>query len=91
MLSDNENIFQGIMNGRKKKPSKKLMTKSVSMTFSNVRDTKNIEDFLVWNIMENHYESEDENPPHHSEAGQMKYLQKTLNLCCYWCHIWDHV
>ena len=34
---------------------------NVSMTLSNVKDTKNIEDFLVENITEIHYESEDEN------------------------------
>ena len=55
------------------------MKRNVSMTLSNVKDTKNIEDVLVENIMETHYSSENENPPHHSEAGQNKYLQQTLN------------
>ena len=50
--------------------------KNVRMTLSNFKDTKNIEDFLVGNIMGTHYESEDENPPHHSEAGKIKDLQQ---------------
>ena len=37
------------------------------MTLSKVKDNKHIEDFLVENITETHYESEDENPSHHSE------------------------
>ena len=44
------------------------------MTLSNVKYTKNIDDFLAENIMENYYESDDENPRHHSEAVQPKYL-----------------
>ena len=48
------------------------------MILSNVKYTKTIEDVLVKNIMENHYESKDENPPHHSEAIKLKYLQQTL-------------
>ena len=40
----------------------------MNMKLSNVEDTKNIEDFLVENITEIHHESEDENPPCHSEA-----------------------
>ena len=51
----------------------------MSMTLSNVKYTKNIDDFLAENIMENYYESDDENPRHHSEAVQPKYLQQTLN------------
>ena len=51
----------------------------MSTTFSNVKDTKKIEEFLVENIMENHYEYEDKKPPHHSEAGQIIYLQQNLN------------
>ena len=47
------------------------------MTLSNVKDTKNIEDFLVEIMTENHYESEDEKPPHHSEAGEIKDYKKT--------------
>ena len=41
--------------------SKKYVKNNVSMSLSNVKDTKNIEDFLVENITEIHYESEDEN------------------------------
>ena len=47
------------------------------MTLSNVKDTKNIEDFLVEIMTENHYESEDENPPHHSEAGKINICNKS--------------
>ena len=49
------------------------------MKFSNVKDTKPFEDFLVENMMETHYESEDEKPPRHSQAGKIKDLQLTLN------------
>ena len=52
---------------------------NVSMAFSNVKDTEPFEDFLVENIMENHYESEDEKPPRHSQAGKIRDLQLTLN------------
>ena len=48
------------------------------MTLSNVKYNKNIEDFLVENIMETHSESKDENPTHNSEARQIKDLQQTL-------------
>ena len=41
----------------------------MSLTFSNVKDTKTNEDFLVENITEIYYDSEDEKPPCHSEAG----------------------
>ena len=43
--------------GRKNKPSNKLMTKNVIVIFSNVKDTKNIEDVFVENIMETHHYS----------------------------------
>ena len=36
---------------------------------------KKIDNVFVENQMENHYESYDENPPYHSEAGKPKYLQ----------------
>ena len=48
------------------------------MTLSNVKYTKNIDVFLVANVMETHYESNDENPPRHSEAVQPRDLQQTL-------------
>ena len=35
---------------------------------------------MVETIMKNNYESEDEKPPRHSEVGQIKDLQQTLNL-----------
>ena len=38
----------------------------------------NIDDFLVENHVETHYDYDDENPPRHSKAGQPKYLQQTL-------------
>ena len=41
--------------------SKKYVKNNVSMSLSNVKDTKNIENSLVENITEIHYESEDEN------------------------------
>ena len=44
---------------------------NVSMKLSNVKDTKNIEDFLVENIREIHYEAKNEKSPRHSKAGQM--------------------
>ena len=47
------------------------------MTLSNVKDTKNIEDFLVENIIETYHDSEDENPPHHSEAGKINICNKS--------------
>ena len=40
---------------------------------------KNIEDLLVENSAETYYKSEDENPPCHREARQIKDLQQTLN------------
>ena len=46
------------------------------MTFSNFKDTKNIEDFGVENIMETDYESENENPPRQSEAGKLNACNK---------------
>ena len=49
------------------------------MTFSNVKNTKKIEDILVENITKTHYEYEAENPPRHSGAGQVKHLQQILN------------
>ena len=49
------------------------------MSLSNVKYTKNIEDFLVENITETHYKYADENPHCHSDARQNKYLQQTLN------------
>ena len=49
------------------------------MTLSNYEDTKNIKAFLVENITETHYKYADENPHCHSDAGQNKYLQQTLN------------
>ena len=61
------------------KISKKIMTKNVSMTFSDVKATKNIEDFLVDNIMETNYECKDEIPPRHSEAGILKDVKQTLS------------
>ena len=51
----------------------------MSMTLSNVKYTKTIDDLLVENVMETHYESNDENPPRHSEAVQSRDLQQTLN------------
>ena len=51
----------------------------MSLKFSNVKDTKNIEDFLVENITRIIYSSEDEKPRKYSEDGQIKYLQQTLN------------
>ena len=38
-----------------------------------------MEDILVDDITEIHYEYEDENPRKYSEDGQIKYLNKTLN------------
>ena len=32
---------------------------------------------MVETIMKNNYESEDEKPPHHSEAGEIKDYKKT--------------
>ena len=54
------------------------MRKIVSMTLSNVIDTKKIADFLVGNITKTQYKSKDENPPRHSEARKIKDLQKIL-------------
>ena len=50
----------------------------MSRNLSNFKDTKK-KLFLVENIMETHYESDDENPPCHSDAGKIKYLEQTLN------------
>ena len=44
------------------------------MILSNEKDTKNIEDVLVGNIMETHYEYQYENPTHQSESGKVKDL-----------------
>ena len=41
----------------------------MSMTLSNVKDAKTIDCFLVENKMVNYHESDDENPPCHSEDG----------------------
>ena len=49
------------------------------MTLSIVKDIKNIEDFLLENILETHYKSKGENPHRHSESGKIKYFQQTLN------------
>ena len=49
---------------------------NVSLTLSNVKDTKNIEDLLVENIKEIIYSYEDENSPEYSKDGQLKYSQK---------------
>ena len=49
------------------------------MTLLNVKDTKKVGEFLVENIIEIHYESEEKNTPNLSEAGKIKYLQQTLN------------
>ena len=48
-------------------------------TISYFKDTKNIDDFLIKNIIEIHYESENENTLRHRENGQDKYLQQILN------------
>ena len=48
------------------------------MNLSDVIGTKNIEAFLVENMMETHYESEVENPPCLAEYEKIKYLQQTL-------------
>ena len=60
--------------GMRKKISINYGGNNVSMTLSNVKDTKNIEDFLVENIKEIIYSYEDEKPLKYSEDGKMKYL-----------------
>ena len=42
---------------------------NVSLKLSKSKYTKKVEDFMVENIPETHYEPEDENPPCKSEAG----------------------
>ena len=44
------------------------------MTFSNVKDNKTIDDFLVENQMKTHYEYDYENPPCQSEDVEPGYL-----------------
>ena len=51
----------------------------MSLTLSNVKDTKNIEYFFVEHITEILYSYEDGNPLKYSEDGKMKDLQQTLN------------
>ena len=79
MLSDNGFFCQGSLNVRGENLQRNWWQNLWVWHFQMLEIQKNIEDFLVWNIIENHYESEDENPPHHSETGKIKYLQKTLN------------
>ena len=44
------------------------------MILSNAKDTKNIKDVLVGNMMETHYEYQYENPLHKSESEKFKDL-----------------
>ena len=63
---------------RVNKNFKEIDDKNVSMTLSNVQYNKSIDDFLVENIMETHYEFDDEKTLRHRESGKIKYLQQTL-------------
>ena len=65
-------MSQGRLQGSKNKPSNKSTRK---MWVWHCQIPKTLKIILVENIMETHYEYEDENPSCHSEAGQIKDLQ----------------
>ena len=52
---------------------------NVSMILSNVKYIKNIEIFLVENIIAIYYESEGKSPSKYIKDVQIKYLKQTLN------------
>ena len=78
MLSDNKKPFRKVRKEGKRNLQSNWWQK-MWVWHSKMLEMPKILRIFVWKYDGYYYESENEEPPHHSEFRQIKYLQQTLN------------